>query len=142
MNKQILKHVNNVYKQTSRLTYKTIEQCNADFGAELKAISKIFGIADLEALFLLSIIINNAQYKNCQIEDIANSLEVSKFEVLENLDKLISLQIKNLIEISEPKDNELEIHRYSHKSKFPITIMNKIFKITEETEFQIFSKNH
>lgn len=142
MNKQILKHVNNVYKQTSRLTYKTIEQCNADFGAELKAISKIFGIADLEALFLLSIIINNAQYKNCQIEDIANSLEVSKFEVLENLDKLISLQIKNLIEISEPKDNEQENHRYSHKSKFPITIMNKIFKITEETEFQIFSKNH
>lgn len=142
MNKQILKHVNNVYKQTSRLTYKTIEQCNADFGAELKAISQIFGIADLEALFLLSIIINNAQYKNCQIEDIANSLEVSKFEVLENLDKLISLQIKNLIEISEPKDNEQENHRYSHKSKFPITIMNKIFKITEETEFQIFSKNH
>ncbi len=142
MNKQILKHVNNVYKQTSRLTYKTIEQCNADFGAELKAISKIFGIADLEALFLLSIIINNAQYKNCQIEDIANSLEVSKFEVLENLDKLISLQIKNLIEISEPKNNEQENHRYSHKSKFPITIMNKIFKITEETEFQIFSKNH
>ena len=142
MNKQILKHVNNVYKQTSRLTYKTIEQCNADFGAELKAISKIFGIADLEALFLLSIIINNAQYKNCQIEDIANSLEVSKFEVLENLDKLISLQIKNLIEISEPKDNEQENHRYSHKSKFPITNMNKIFKITEETEFQIFSKNH
>lgn len=142
MNKQILKHVNNVYKQTSRLTYKTIELCIADFGAELKAISKIFGIADLEALFLLSIIINNAQYKNCQIEDIANSLEVSKFEVLENLDKLISLQIKNLIEISEPKDNEQENHRYSHKSKFPITIMNKIFKITEETEFQIFSKNH
>ena len=142
MNKQILKHVNNVYKQTSRLTYKTIEQCNADFGAELKAISKIFGIADLEALFLLSIIINNAQYKNCQIEDIANSLEVSKFEVLENLDKLISLQIKNLIEISEPKNNEQENQRYSHKSKFPITIMNKIFKITEETEFQIFSKNH
>ena len=142
MNKQILKHVNNVYKQTSRLTYKTIEQCNADFGAELKAISQIFGIADLEALFLLSIIINNAQYKNCQIEDIANSLEVSKFEVLENLDKLISLQIKNLIEISEPKNNEQENHRYSHKSKFPITIMNKIFKITEETEFQIFSKNH
>ena len=142
MNKEILEHINNIYKQTSRLTYKTIEQCKADFEPELKAISKIFGIADLEALFLLSIIINNAQYKNCQIEDIANSLEVSKFEVLENLDKLISLQIKNLIEISEPKNNEQENHRYSHKSKFPITIMNKIFKITEETEFQIFSKNH
>ena len=142
MNKEILEHINNIYKQTSRLTYKTIEQCKADFEPELKAISKIFGIADLEAIFLLSIIINNAEYKNCQIEDIANSLEVSKFEVLENLDKLISLQIKNLIEISEPKDNEQENHRYSHKSKFPITIMNKIFKITEETEFQIFSKNH
>ena len=140
MNKEILEHINNIYKQTSRLTYKTIEQCKADFEPELKAISKIFGIADLEAIFLLSIIINNAEYKNCQIEDIANSLDVSKFEVLENLDKLISLQIKNLIEISEPKDNEQENHRYSHKSKFPITIMNKIFKITEETEFQIFSK--
>ncbi|MBP6577246.1 MAG: hypothetical protein KA796_06555 [Chryseobacterium sp.] len=140
MNKEILEHINNIYKQTSRLTYKTIEQCKADFEPELKAISKIFGIADLEAIFLLSIIINNAEYKNCQIEDIANSLDVSKFEVLENLDKFISLQSKKLIEISEPNDSEQENHRYSHKSKFPITIMNKIFKITEETEFQIFSK--
>ncbi|WP_333852732.1 hypothetical protein [Epilithonimonas sp.] len=139
MNKEILEQVNNFYKQTSSLTYKTIEQSNADFKIEIDRISKIFTIDDLEAMFLLSIITNNASYKNCQIEDIADNLDVSKFEVLKNYDKLIALQNRNLIEIYEPDDNNEYNHRYSHKFKFPISVLNKVFKISNEVELKIFS---
>ncbi|HBR12207.1 MAG TPA: hypothetical protein DD740_08395 [Chryseobacterium sp.] len=138
MNKEILGQIDRVYKETSRLTYKTIEQCLADFESELKVISKRFGIDNFEAFFLLSIILNNVEYKNCRLEDIADKMEISKFEVLKNIEKLFSLQAKKLIEISKPKETEFNNHRYSHLSEFPIGILNQVFRISHEIEYQLF----
>lgn len=141
MNKEILVQIDQVFKETSRLNYKTIEQCMADFESELKVISQRLCIDNFEAFFLLSIILNNAEYKNCRLEDIADKMEISKFEVLKNIEVLYSLQTKNLIEISEPNETEFHNHRYSHQSEFPIGILNQIFKISQEIEFQLFNKN-
>ena len=141
MDNKILEQINEVFKQTSRLHYKTLEQCKGDFEKEVNAISQSFDISDLEALFLISIIISNTEYKNCQIEDIADKLEVSRFEILKNIDILFSLQDKKLIEINEPDEAPQENRRFHFRSKYPIEVMNKNFTISKKTELQIFKQN-
>ena len=83
MNTQLLTSIDQVYKQSSIHAFKTLEQRQSDYEKELKVVSDIFEIDDLEALFLIAIVINNTEYKNCQLEDIANQLNISKFEILD-----------------------------------------------------------
>lgn len=136
----VLDYINNFYIQTSINSYKTLEQCKAGFENESKIISKTFEIDDLESLFLLAIIINNTEYKNCQLEDIADRLEVSRFEVLDNVQALYNLQSKNLVEIIEPEDLPQEKRPFANFRKYPIDIMNKDFVISRMVENKIFNE--
>ena len=140
MNNKILEQINEVFKQTSRSNYKTLEQCRKDYEKELNAISQSFEITDLESLFLITIIINNTESKNCQFEDIAYKMNVSIFEVLDNIHVLFSLQSKNLIEINDFDEIPQENRRFSMRNKYTVEIMNKNFTISKETEFQIFKR--
>ena len=85
MNTTLLTNIDAIYKETSRMNYKTIEQCQSDYEKQIDVVAQTFEINQLEAIFLTAIIINNTEYKNCQLEDIANQLNISKFEILENL---------------------------------------------------------
>lgn len=136
----VLDYINNFYIQTSINSYKTLEQCKAGFENGSKIISKTFEIDDLESLFLLAIIINNTEYKNCQLEDIADRLEVSRFEVLDNVQALYNLQSKNLVEIIEPEDLPQEKRPFANFRKYPIDIMNKDFVISRMVENKIFNE--
>ena len=140
MNNKILEQINEVFEQTSRSNYKTLEQCRKDYEKELNAISQSFEITDLESLFLITIIINNTESKNCQFEDIAYKMNVSIFEVLDNIHVLFSLQSKNLIEINDFDEIPQENRRFSMRNKYTVEIMNKNFTISKETEFQIFKR--
>lgn len=130
MNTKLLINIDAIYKETSRMNYKTIEQCQSDYEKQLNTVTQAFEINHLEAIFLIAIIINNTEYKNCQLEDIANQLNVSKFEIMENLQSLFSLESKSLISIHEPEEITQE-KRLINRAKYPIDILNKSFIITK-----------
>lgn len=138
MNTNLLKNIDVIYKETSRMSYKTIEQCQSDYEKQLNTVAQAFEINHLEAIFLTAIIINNTEYKNCQLEDIANQLNVSKFEIMENLQSLFSLESKNLISINEPEEIAQE-KRLINRAKYPIDILNKSFIITKTVEKKLLS---
>lgn len=137
MNTNLLTNIDEVYKEISRMTYKTIEQCQSKYEKQLKIVAQTFEINHLEAIFLIAIIINNTEYKNCQLEDIANQLNVSKFEILENLQSIFSLESKNLISINEPEEISQE-RRLINQAKYPIDILNKSFVITKTVENKLW----
>lgn len=139
MNTTLLTNIDGIYKETSRMTYKTIDECQSDFEKELNVIALIFEINHLEALFLTVIIINNTEYKNCQLEDIANQLNISKFEMLENLPSLFSLESKGLISIDEPEEISQESEKFSTRTKYPIDVLNKSFVITKTVENKLLN---
>ena len=139
MNTQLLTSIDQVYKQSSIHAFKTIEQRQSDYEKELKVVSDIFEIDDLEALFLIAIVINNTEYKVCQIEDIANLLEISRFDVLKNLKVLFSLQSKNLIEINDYEETNSETKKYLNRTTYPVEIMNKSIKISKTVENKLLN---
>ena len=139
MNTQLLTSIDQVYKQSSIHAFKTLEQRQSDYEKELKVVSDIFEIDDLEALFLTAIVINNTEYKVCQIEDIANLLEISRFDVLKNLKVLFSLQSKNLIEMNDYEETNSETKRYLNRTTYPVEMMNKSIKISKSVENKLFN---
>ncbi len=138
MNTQLLASIDIVYRQNSIHRFKTIEQCRSDYENELEAISKSFEIDNMEALFLIAIVINNTEYKVCQIDDIANLLEISRFDILKNLHVLFSLQSKKLIEINDYTVSNSETKKYLNRTTYPVEIMNKSFKISKSVEHKLF----
>ena len=72
MSTTLLNNIDGIYKETSKMIYRTLRQCQSDYEKELSVIAQIFEINHLEAIFLTAITINNIEYKNCQLEDIAN----------------------------------------------------------------------
>lgn len=138
MNTTLLTNIDAIYKETSRMNYKTIEQCQSDYEKQIDVVAQTFEINQLEAIFLTAIIINNTEYKNCQLEDIANQLNISKFEILENLQSLFSLESKNLISINEPEEIDQET-RLINRTNYPIDILNKSFIITKTVENRLLN---
>ena len=138
MNTKLLTSIDTVYKESSRMNYKTIEQCQSNYAKQIDVVAQTFDINHLEAIFLAAIIINNTEYKNCQLEDIANQLNISKFEILENLQSLFSLESKNLIRINEPEEIAQE-KRFMNRTKYPIDILNKSFIITKTVENRLLN---
>lgn len=134
MTKTLIDSIDKIYHQTTAYSYKTLEQYRKDFEKELNVISEWFQINALESIFLTAIIINNTEYKNCQLEDIAVRLEVSKFEVLAQIQVLFTLRDKKLIEISEWEDFSPERSHFLNQRKYPIDIMNKNFSISKIVE--------
>ena len=134
MNTDLLSSIDNVYQQISISDFKTIEQCLSNFENDVKVVSQSFEIDELEALFLIAIVINNTEYKTCQLEDIADKLEISRFEILKNLDILFSLQSKSLIEINDYEETMMETKRFLTRNRYPIEIMNKSIKISKTVE--------
>lgn len=139
MNTELLSSIDNVYQQSSIHNFKTIEQCQSTYEKEVKVISQSFEIDDLEALFLIAIVINNTEYKICQIENIANLLEISRFEILKNLNVLFSLQSKNLIEINDYVETNSETKRYLNRTTYPVEMMNKSIKISKPLENKLLN---
>lgn len=139
MNTDLLASIDNVYKQNSIHRFKTIEQCKSDYEKELNVISTLFDINDMEALFLIAIVINNTEYKVCQIEDVANLLEISRFDILKNLNVLFSLQTKNLIEINDYQVSNSETKKYLNRTTYPVEIMNKSFTISKGVENKLLN---
>jgi hypothetical protein len=139
MNTDLLASIDNVYKQNSIHRFKTIEQCKSDYEKELNVISTLFDINDMEALFLIAIVINNTEYKVCQIEDVANLLEISRFDILKNLNVLFSLQTKNLIEINDYQVSNSETKKYLNRTTYPVEIMNKSFIISKGVENKLLN---
>ncbi len=138
MNTQLLTSIDRVYQQSSIHNFKTLEQCLETFEKEVKIISQIFEIDDLEALFLIAIIINNTEYRICRLEDIADKVEISRFEILKNLNVLFSLQTKNLIEINDYEETNSETKRYLNRITDPVQMMNKSIKISKSLENKLF----
>lgn len=138
MNTTLLTNIDAIYKETARMNYKTIEQCQSDYEKQIDVVAQTFEINQLEAIFLTAIIINNTEYKNCQLEDIANQLNISKFEILENLQSLFSLECKNLISIYEPEEIDQET-RLINRTNYPIDILNKSFIITKTVENRLLN---
>ena len=134
MTKTLIDSIDKIYHQTTAYSYKTLEQYRKDFEKELNVISEWFQINALESIFLTAIIINNTEYKNCQLEDIAVRLEVSKFEVLAQIQVLFTLRDKKLIEINEWEDFSPERPHFLNQRKYPIDIMNKNFSISKIVE--------
>jgi len=139
MNTDLLSSIDNVYQQNAIHDFKTIEQCLTTYENELKIFSKSFEINELEALFLIAIVINNTEYRTCQLEDIADKLEISRFEMLKNLNVLFSLQSKNLIEINDYEEPHSETKRFLNRNQYPIKIMNKSMKISKMVENRLFN---
>ena len=139
MNTTLLSNIGEIYKETSRMNFKTIEQYQSDYEKQLEILVQTFEINHLEAIFLTAIIINNTEYKNCQLEDIANQLNISKFEILENLPSLFSLESKGLISIDEPEEISVDTKRFSHRIKYPIDVLNKNFVITKKVENKLLN---
>lgn len=139
MNTTLLTNIDAIYKETSRMNYKTIEQCQSDYEKQIDVVAQTFEINQLEAIFLTAIIINNTEYKNCQIEDIANLLEISRFEILKNLNVLFSLQSKNLIEINDYVETNSETKRYLNRTTYPVEMMNKSIKISKPLENKLLN---
>lgn len=119
--------------------FKTIAQCLEIFEKEVKIISQIFEVDSLEALFLIIIIINNTEYKTCRLEDIADKLEISRFEILKNLNVLFSLQTKKMIEIQDSEEAVMETKRFLNRTKYPIEIMNKSITISKSVENKLLN---
>ncbi|MBH1960413.1 MAG: hypothetical protein I8H68_09905 [Flavobacteriia bacterium] len=138
MKNKILEKVTSFYRQSSHYTYKTLEQNKMDYKEELDYVSEFFKIDSLESLFLLSIIANNSEFKLCNIEEIASQLDVSRFDILKNLEVLYSLESKNLIEISEPHEYPQKNRKYAYLGSYPIEIMNKNLVISKAIENQFF----
>lgn len=139
MNTDLLASIDNVFKQNSIHRFKTLEKCKVDFEKELNVISTSFDINDMEALFLIAVVVNNTEYKICQIEDIANLLEISRFDILKNLNVLFSLQTKNLIEINDDAVTNSETKKYLNRTTYPVEIMNKSFKISKSVENKLLN---
>lgn len=139
MNTTLLTNIDAIYKETSRMNYKTIEQCQSDYEKQIDVVAQTFEINQLEAIFLTAIIINITEYKNCQIEDIANLLEISRFEILKNLNVLFSLQSKNLIEINDYVETNSETKRYLNRTTYPVEMMNKSIKISKPLENKLLN---
>lgn len=139
MNTTLLTNIDAIYKETSQMNYKTIEQCQSDYEKQIDVVAQTFEINQLEAIFLTAIIINNTEYKNCQIEDIANLLEISRFEILKNLNVLFSLQSKNLIEINDYVETNSETKRYLNRTTYPVEMMNKSIKISKPLENKLLN---
>lgn len=138
MNTTLLTNIDAIYKETSRMNYKTIEQCQSDYEKQIDVVAQTFEINQLEAIFLTAIIISITEYKNCQLEDIANQLNISKFEILENLQSLFSLESKNLISINKPEEIDQET-RLINRTNYPIDILNKSFIITKTVENRLLN---
>lgn len=138
MNTNLLTNIDAIYKEISRMNYKTLEQCQSDYEKQINKIAQTFEINQLEAIFLTAIIINNTEYKNCHLEDIANQLNISKFEILENLQSLFSLESKNLVSINEPEEFAQE-KRLINRVKYPIDVLNKSFIITKAVENRLLN---
>lgn len=139
MNTQLLSSIDQVYKQSAIHSFKTLEQRQSDYEKELKIISDCFEIDGLEALFLIAIVINNTEYKVYQIEDIANLLEISRFDILKNLKVLFTLQSKKLIEINHYEVPASETNKYLNRTTYPVEIMNKSIKISKMVENKLLN---
>ena len=139
MSTTLLTNIDGIYKETSKMIYRTLRQCQSDYEKELSVIAQIFEINHLEAIFLTAIIINNTEYKNCQLEDIANQLNISKFEILENLPSLFSLESRGLISINEPEEISQESKKFSNRTKYTIDVLNKSFVITKTVENKLLN---
>ena len=139
MSTTLLTNIDGIYKETSKMIYRTLRQCQSDYEKELSVIAQIFEINHFEALFLTAIIINNTEYKNCQLEDIANQLNISKFEILENLPSLFSLESRGLISINEPEEISQESKKFSNRTKYTIDVLNKSFVITKTVENKLLN---
>ena len=139
MSTTLLTNIDGIYKETSKMIYRTLRQCQSDYEKELSVIAQIFEINHFEALFLTAIIINNTEYKNCQLEDIANQLNISKFEILENLPSLFSLESRGLISINEPEEISQESKKFSNRTKYTIVVLNKSFVITKTVENKLLN---
>ena len=139
MSTTLLTNIDGIYKETSKMIYRTLRQCQSDYEKELSVIAQIFEINNLEALFLTVLIINNTDYKNCQLEDIANQLNISKFEIFENVQSLFSLESKGLININDPEEISDDNKRFSNRMRYPIDVLNKSFVITKTVENKLFN---
>ena len=139
MSTTLLTNIDGIYKETSKMIYRTLRQCQSDYEKELSVIAQIFEINHLEAIFLTAITINNIEYKNCQLEDIANQLNISKFEILENLPSLFSLESRGLISINEPEEISQESKKFSNRTKYTIDVLNKSFVITKTVENKLLN---
>ena len=139
MSTTLLNNIDGIYKETSKMIYRTLRQCQSDYEKELSVIAQIFEINHLEAIFLTAITINNIEYKNCQLEDIANQLNISKFEILENLPSLFSLESRGLISINEPEEISQESKKFSNRTKYTIDVLNKSFVITKTVENKLLN---
>ena len=139
MSTTLLTNIDGIYKETSKMIYRTLRQCQSDYEKELSVIAQIFEINNHEALFLTVLIINNTDYKNCQLEDIANQLNISKFEIFENVQSLFSLESKGLININDPEEISDDNKRFSNRMRYPIDVLNKSFVITKTVENKLFN---
>ena len=139
MSTTLLTNIDGIYKETSKMIYRTLRQYQSDYEKELSVIAQIFEINHLEAIVLTAIIINNTEYKNCQLEDIANQLNISKFELLENLPSLFSLESRGLISINEPEEISQESKKFSNRTKYTIDVLNKSFVITKTVENKLLN---
>ena len=139
MSTTLLTNIDGIYKETSKMIYRTLRQCQSDYEKELSVIAQIFEINNLEALFLTVLIINNTDYKNCQLEDIANQLNISKFEIFENVQSLFSLESKGLININDPEEISDDNKRFSNRMRYPIDVLNKSFVITKTVENKLLN---
>ena len=139
MSTTLLTNIDGIYKETSKMIYRTLRQCQSDYEKELSVIAQIFEINNHEALFLTVLIINNTDYKNCQLEDIANQLNISKFEIFENVQSLFSLESKGLININDPEEISDDNKRFSNRMRYPIDVLNKSFVITKTVENKLLN---